>query len=149
MHEELLGNAVTYRRIEAVRTEEPNMWELPFLKGNGYRDEKEYRIIRLWVLADGWGKDGMLVRGKRDEERQYSIQLGCIRGIVLNPWMPKRFRASVTETLRAITGCENLRVGQSRLINSEAWRRYAVKARQREESANEAPAWMMEDARLR
>ena len=64
---------------------------------------------------------------------------------MLNPWMPEPFRMSVTETLRTIQGCENLRVKQSRLINSEAWKRYAVKARQREEKMNEAPAWMMEE----
>ena len=149
VHEELLGNEVTYRRFAAVLRERPNMWELPFLKRNGYRDEKEYRIIRLWLLADDWGEDGMLVRHKRDEKRQYSIRLGCIKRIVLNPWMPEPFRTSVTETLRAIEGCENLRVTQSRLINSEAWKRYAVKARQREEKLNEAPAWVVEDMRLR
>ena len=91
----------------------------------------------------------MLVRRKRDEKRQYSIRLDCIKRIVLNPWMPEPFRTSVSETLRTIEGCENLRITQSRLINSEAWKRYAVKARQREEKLNEAPAWMMEDMRLR
>ena len=148
-HEELLGNEVTYRRMGAVLSETPNVWELPFLKRNGYQDEKEYRVIRLWLLADSWGEDGMLVRRKRDEKRQYSISLGCIKRIVLNPWMPEPLRTSVTETLRAIEGCENLRVAQSRLINSAAWRRYAVKARQREEKVNDAPAWMMEDTRSR
>ena len=81
MHEELLGNEVTYRHFGAVRRERPNVWELPFLKRNGYRDEKEYRIIRLWLLADDWREDGMLVRRKRDEKRQYSIRLDCIKSI--------------------------------------------------------------------
>ena len=107
-YEDLLHNEVSYQGRDMFN-EQPDIDDLPFLKRLAYKDEREYRIIRV-------GIEKMAVT------HEYAIDLGCIRSVVLSPWMPKEFSASVISTLRSISDCKTLRVRMSPLIESEEWK---------------------------
>ncbi len=92
--------------------------KLPFLKRAPFEDEREYRIVY-------WDPDQAV------EFKDYAIELGWIRRVTLSPWMPKRLRDSMTETLRAIKGCSKLAVSRSTLIDNETWKNFTARVQTR------------------
>ena len=135
LYEDLLHDEVTYQGFEETRNSQPDIDDLPFLKRSAYSDEREYRIIRV----------GM---GESPEPPEYTINLAGIQSVVLSPWMPKELRISVISALRSIEGCKRLRVTGSRLIESEVWKQFGLRARHREDKImSSRPTWIpVEDA---
>jgi hypothetical protein len=88
--------------------------KLPFLKRAPFEDEREYRVV-TWDNRHA------------AEFKDYAIKLSWIRRITLSPWMPKRLRDSVTDTLRAIDGCSRLSVTRSTLIDNETWKNFTAR----------------------
>ena len=109
----LLHDDVTYKSYSEASKDPPIPFELPFLKRLAYKDEKEYRIVRLFDEEDGPAP-----------VRDYDIDLSCIRRIVLSPWLPKELCASVKGVLTSIGGCKELDIIRSPLIESEAWKEF-------------------------
>ena len=135
-YEGLLHDDVTYTSYSEASKNPPNVLELPFLKRLAYKDEKEYRIVRMF---------------DEDEEpapaRDYDIDLSCIRRIVLSPWLQKDLFASVRRALTSIEGCEKLEVRRSTLIESERWKQFGEAAYGDEEKmAASMPDWMASDS---
>ena len=70
-------------QLIAVVARTPTL-DLLFLKSPAYEDEDEYRIVRIFDEAE-----------TSAPVRDYDIDLNCIQGIVLSPWMPKELSWSV------------------------------------------------------
>lgn len=121
-HEGLLHDDVIYKSYSEASKNPPDVLELPFLKRPAYKDEKEYRIVRMF---------------DEDEQpapsQEYDIDLSCIRRMVLSPWLPKELFASVRRVLTNIEGCEKLDVRRSALIESERWKQFGEAAYGEEE----------------
>ena len=135
-YEGLLHDDVTYKSYSEASTNPPDVLDLPFLKRPAYKDEKEYRIVRLF---------------DEDKEsapaRDYDIDLSCIRRIVLSPWLPKELCASVRKVLTSIEGCKDLDVRRSALIESEIWKQFGKAAYGEEDKmAASMPDWMASDS---
>lgn len=82
---------------------------LPFIKRNGFSDEREWRIITTSSEVAKQAQD-------------VPIRLDMIRRIILNPWMPPSLANSVRKTIKSIRDCEKLKVESSRLTNSPSWK---------------------------
>ena len=132
-YEDLLHDDVRYQGSQETLNNQPRIDDLPFLKRSAYKDECEYRIIRVCM-------------GKFPDTLEYTIDLGCIQSVVLSPWMPKELSTSVISALRTIEGCKGLRVSRSRLIESEVWKQFGSSARRREdEMISSRPKWIPVD----
>jgi hypothetical protein len=57
-----------------------------------------------------------------------SIDLSCIRSISLSPWLHKNLAPAVIAAIRAVDGCEKLKVFESTLITNEEWKSIAANA---------------------
>lgn len=83
--------------------------ELPFLKHSAYSTEREYRVI--YTNAEFL-----------TEPKNYDISLCWIKVIKLSPWMPEPLVKSVKEALKSISGCQKLKIIQSRVTDNKAWK---------------------------
>lgn len=104
--------SVEYRKIDDVRKNSLAKDDLPFVKRYPYRDDKEFRILFI----------------DKDEFREFErlkISLDWIKCITLSPWMPKPLADAVKSTLKGMSGCEDLKVYRSTLIENERWKRVA------------------------
>jgi len=108
-------DAYFYAPMEYVRFDEMasasfEVADLPFLKRAGFKPELEFRIIYVGDCGD--------------DAHFMPIELGWIRRIVLNPWLPRPVADSIKATLKEISGNPRLQVGASRLTNSQTWTKY-------------------------
>ena len=127
-YEGLWHDDVKYMTYAKVSGNRPDMFELPFVKRKAYKDEKEYRIVRMFDED----KEPFAVR-------DYDIDLNCIRCVVLSPWMPKELRLSVRAILKSIEGCGELSVVASFIRDSESWRTLADDIYHKEEMDLKVP----------
>lgn len=93
----------------------PKTRDLPFLKRYPYRPEGEYRVIYESET------EGITAKS-------FPLPPGCIKNVILSPWMPEQLVMSVIDTLKSIDGCENLSMYQSTLIKNRKWTEYADSA---------------------
>ncbi len=104
--------SIEYRKINDARNHGLAKDDLPFVKRHPYRDEKEFRIL-------------FIDEGENREFQKLKISLDCIKLVTLSPWMPKPLAGAVKLTLKKISGCSELKVYQSTLIENEQWKRVA------------------------
>jgi hypothetical protein len=105
---------VKYKLISELKSFHPPVAQLPFLKRQPYKDEKEFRLVYL-------------DRSEEIEAKGFDIDLACIRRITLNPWMPKPLADAVKLTIRSIDGCKSIEVYQTTLLENERWKRLAMR----------------------
>jgi len=108
----LRAESVQYKTISELRNEPPQTQDLPFLKRYAYIDEQEFRLFYGSKL-----KGQVIVR--------VPLPLSAIERITLSPWLPKSVADHVKRTLKAIKGCENIRIFRSTLVENEAWKGFA------------------------
>ena len=82
---------------------------LPFVKRDGFSDEREWRIML--------NCDEPAVMAKA-----VAIELRSLNRVLLNPWMPPALAENLRGILRKIPGCESIKIEASRLTNSERWK---------------------------
>lgn len=106
----VISGAVDYlqiRQLEALTPEDAH--RLPFVKREGYSDEREWRIVATCL-----------------EEPAFSlpiaIDLGSITRLVLNPWMPPVLADNLRTIIRGLPGCARLKIEASALTNSSRWK---------------------------
>jgi hypothetical protein len=102
---------VEYKSPTALLASYATLADMPFTKGEAYRDEIEYRFI---------------FKSETEEVRVKSIpiDLSVVRGIVLSPWMaPKLFEATKA-SIQAIDGCADIPITQSTVVTNQAWLEY-------------------------
>ena len=110
--ENLLVNLVKYRKIADLRKNPPDTSELPFLKRMAFSDEHEYRIIYF-------DKTNTLL------DKQIDFSIKCIDAIIFNPWLPNIVEESLTETIRSIRDCQDLKIEKSELFDNDSWKMLA------------------------
>ena len=130
----LLHGDVVYKSYADAIKEEGDVLRLPFLKRLAYKDEREYRIVRIFSEDE-----------KPTRTQDYDIGLRCIRRITLSPWMPKELCGSVRRVLKAIEGCNDLSIGRSLLIKSEVWRKFGEEVYGEEKLRSVMPDWMADE----
>jgi hypothetical protein len=101
---------IKYRTLPQLgRRKQINAYELPFLKRKGFSDEKEFRLL---YYSNKPQKPVHLVPIKRR----------WIKRIVLNPWINDALFESMRTALRAISGCGNVSVIHTTLVNNTQWK---------------------------
>ncbi len=106
--------AVKYKLISELKGFHPSVAQLPFLKRQPYKDEKEFRL----VYDDS---------SEEIEMKGFHIELTCINRITLNPWMSKPLADAVKSTVRSVDGCKSIEVYQTTLLDNERWKRLAMR----------------------
>jgi hypothetical protein len=99
-----------YVKLEGIKKLGPkDAKHLPFMKRIGFIDECEYRII---------------FESDEPQRAIYALdmELEWINRITLNPWLPESQSKSVILALKSIDGCGGLKIGHSKLIDSEKWK---------------------------
>lgn len=89
--------------------------ELPYLKRRPYKDEMEYRAVYVDL-------------NEPKPFHDISISLDCINRITLSPWLPTSLADSVKALLKKISGCSELEVVRSTLIENQEWKKLAGRA---------------------
>jgi hypothetical protein len=105
-----LWGEVRYKTLESLRGMKfVDLYDLPFLKRHGFRDEKEFRLLYE----------------SQDDLRFHHIpiEIGWIKRIVLNPWLHESLKPSIQSILKRVPGCEKVSVVQTSLINNAQWKR--------------------------
>ncbi len=82
---------------------------LPFVKREGFGDEREWRIV---ARCDEKLKQTLPV----------PLNLTSINRIVFNPWMPEALVDNLRQIIRQWPGCERFGIERSRLTNSARWK---------------------------
>lgn len=108
----LQAKSVEYKKITELRNTRPEPNDLPFLKRIVFSDEQEFR---LFVGSDS--DLGPVLRLKFD--------LMSINRIVLSPWLPESVANNVKAIIKNISGCSNINVFRSTLIENEDWKNFA------------------------
>lgn len=101
--------------VKYVGQKDHRAWEvdeLPFRKRWVYRGESEFRIIYSDSVEEA-------------DARDFEIDLRSVNRIILNPWIPASVVPSVIASMKAINGCESIKVRQSSSLDSEPWKRLA------------------------
>lgn len=101
---------VDYETLAAVeKLKAADALGLPFLKRQGFSDEREWRII-----------------AHRDDPHltacHIPIDRSWIHRVVLNPWMPETLTSTIRNVIKGQPGCEKLSVVSSHLTNSKRWK---------------------------
>lgn len=106
---------VTYKKPVSLIGGYATISELPFIKGWAFRDEKEYRII---------------FESEREAIQSHSIplDLSCVRSITVSPWLPRSLLEATRSAINDISGCEDIPVVSSVVIDNEHWQNYARNA---------------------
>ena len=99
-------------------------WDLPFIKGSRYEDEREYRAV-----CDD--------TQERIKSYSISMDLNLIRRVTLSPWLPTSVAIVVKDTLRSFDECGNLNVVHSTLRNNSRWKRLGRAIGSRSATAHE------------
>lgn len=111
----VIHRKVIYKKLKDLKKDKPSINNLPFLKRYAFRDEKEYRIIY-----------------KSNSDNQYfksiDVNLNCISRIVLSPWLPKNVAETLKVAIKAIEGCEEIRIIKTTLNENATWLSYGRKA---------------------
>jgi hypothetical protein len=102
--------AVNYPTIKSIRQTVPTLEDIPFTKRYPFRDEKEFRIL----YEDANQSMDIL---------DVDLEIGAITRVVLNPWLPGQVVRSVKALVKAVPGCNQLKVYQSSLVNNGEWQR--------------------------
>lgn len=109
----IIKRQVTYKKIKELEEENKNNQiknsDLPFLKRHPYRDENEFRIIYK----------------SKDEElksKSFSIDISCIKQILLSYLMPEVLYESIKQTIYLIKDCKDINIIKTTLIENEKWK---------------------------
>ncbi|MBU1392523.1 MAG: DUF2971 domain-containing protein [Gammaproteobacteria bacterium] len=105
---------VEYSLIRDLRSQPPELEELPYLKRKPYEDEGEFRII---------------YESSTREVNAHSVDfsLRAIEKINLSPWIPDTVASSVRQVINEIPGCSKLRVSKTTLVENKVWKNIATK----------------------
>lgn len=105
----IIHGDVSYMTLNKIKNNKSvNVEKLPFLKRFAFTDESEYRLIYP-SLEDIDYKD-------------IPLPIDAISKISVSPWMPKPFFDVIKNTVKKISGCENIKVSRSSLIDNITWK---------------------------
>ncbi|MDE9494885.1 DUF2971 domain-containing protein [Xenorhabdus bovienii] len=109
MQKNIIHGSVKYMLLSKMKKGGMTVDDMPFLKRHAFADESEYRIIYPSCTDVGF--------------KHIYMPLTTIRRISINPWAPVAFFNVIKATIRNISGCEEIKVKKSSLIDNKEWRR--------------------------
>ena len=105
----LRAGEVKYPTIRQLRSRQPHVRDLPFLKRHAFRDDMEFRMI--------------YESAKRQVSKlDIPIHLSCINRITLSPWLNPAVASQVKRALWSTDGCGDLDIARSTLVSNEEWK---------------------------
>jgi hypothetical protein len=109
-HAGIVTGPVEYLRVRDLEALTPDdAHRLPFVKREGYSDEREWRIVATCM----------------DEPKltlPVGIDLGSITRLVLNPWLPPALADNLRAIIRGLPGCSKIKIEASALTSSDRWK---------------------------
>lgn len=97
----------TINNFEDVK--EDLQWRtLPFIKRQAFDDESEYRFI--------YESDENILT------KNVEIDLGSIKEITFNPWIPVSVYETLSKMIQSIDGCKNILLDRSTCLDYERWK---------------------------
>jgi len=105
----LSTNTVSYFTLKKARRATFRVDQLPFVKRYGYKPEDEFRAMYTSSTEEELALD-------------VPITIDCISSISLSPWMHASLSKASAAAIRAIDGCDRLKVSRSTLISNEQWK---------------------------
>ena len=101
---------VDYLLVRELKELTPaDLERLPFVKRDGYKDEREWRIIAH-------------LEEEAVQTKPLPIDITAISRVILNPWMPPPLAKNLREIIKGLPGCGKLKIEASRLTNSDEWK---------------------------
>ena len=97
------------KRMSFIRSE-----DLPFMKGDGYEPEKEFRVIFGDRIENG-------------NVHYIRLNIDAVNRIIINPWIPHSLIEVVRSALKGACGGSSRKISASRLLDDQQWRD-AIKA---------------------
>lgn len=111
---DVLGGPVVYRKIHDPKAKKPKLDEFPFLKRYPYKDENEFRLF-------------IAPMGKPLKKKfAFNVPLAAVDRITLSPWLDPPDANRKKAELKKISGCKNLNIYRSSLLENELWKKYAT-----------------------
>ena len=95
------------KELEALDATDLN--RLPFVKREGYGDEREWRILSH-------------SEEQQKQTMEVPFDLNLINRIVFNPWIPDSLVENLRYIVKGLPGCKVLKIERSRLTNSARWK---------------------------
>jgi len=109
------ADTVEYLTLIRAKKHDFRLDRLPFLKRAGFEPEGEFRVIYEASTPERPSKG-------------IPIEHSCIQRVFLSPWLHPSLEKSTIQAIRAIEGCETLRVSKSTLISNEQWKTFGRNA---------------------
>jgi hypothetical protein len=108
-HKRVRWGNVRYFWLEDLEAFRGSMDDLPFIKRQGFRAEAEWRMI---------------VPSKSIKEQSFPVPLSVewINRVVVNPWIPTALFEAIRDAIHRLSGCKEVRVTQSSLIDNSRWK---------------------------
>lgn len=106
---------VEYLSLVNVKERRITIDELPFVKRSAVRQEIEFRAL-------------FESSTETLPSIHISIDLSCISGIRLRPWLHESLSQPIIDAIRAVESCAKLKVSRSTLISNEEWKLNAENA---------------------
>ena len=108
----LRSESVNYKTIEELRGTMPALEELPFLKRWAFNNESEFRLFYE-------------LNNEGEPIYRITVPRACIDRIILSPWLSNEVADRVRKTLKSISGCSDIKMYRSTLVENEDWKRFA------------------------
>ena len=93
--------------------------------GQVERGMKNFSVWRYSAVQRAWNecvrwRDRKLAG---QEPKEIPFEIGCIQKITLSPWLADSLFQTTADAIKALSGCKNLRVVPSTLIDNTRWKR--------------------------
>lgn len=111
----IIKNPVRYKRVRDTKQFPVSVDDLPFIKRAGFAPESEFRIVYTSATI-------------KESFKDIPISLDSILEIRLSPWLNKRLRHCLRDTINKIDCCKDLKVSKSTLTGNSTWKELADKA---------------------
>lgn len=108
------AKSIDYVPIGDLKDRPPTLNELPFSKRLAYLDENEFRVVYT-------------SKEESVDSKNFTIPVGAFERVMVNPWLPESLTDAVRQTINEIPGFKRLKVVQSRVTDSPAWKKLAAK----------------------
>ncbi len=99
---------VSYKKINELKGSKIRLRDMPYIKRDPYKDEKEFRVIYE----------------SKDEDVNYkhiNINLNCIERVTLSPWVPEPLIDPLRKTIKDV-GETSISVWRTTILSNDSWK---------------------------
>lgn len=117
---------VAYTRLSHLREmSEISVYDLPFMKRYGFKDEREFRLIYASKYAN--------------VSHYVDVDRSMVNRIIFNPWIPAANVDALKSVLRSIKGWRDIYLEKSSLIDNAQWEKACRKVDEFEFMLSDTP----------